>query len=100
MFEKVFEKYWKKANWIWRRYVVSFFKQLFCRHEEAVHSKAFCYDANPPHNRLRWGVMQRPACPKCGKILGKGEVVRDGMSRAEVAKFMRRLERQQMRDFN
>lgn len=96
----MFEKIWKKANWLWRRYVVRFFKELFCKHEQAVHSRAFEYDANPPHNRMRWGVMQRPVCCKCGKILGKGTVVRDNMSKSEMARFMRALKRQQARDFN
>lgn len=96
----MYEKIWKRANWLWRRYISGGCKRLFCKHEIAVHSKAFHYDANPPHFRIRWGVMQRPVCPKCGKVLGKGKVVRDGLSKAEVSRFMRLLHRQQMRDFN
>jgi hypothetical protein len=95
-----FEKYWRKANRWWRLHIEQPIKQIFCKHDRAVHSKALQYDANPPHQRYRWAIVQREVCPKCGKYLGKGKVVRDNLSTTKCRDIMRSLQRQQIRDFN
>lgn len=97
---KEFEKIWREAIRLWKKYVELPIKQLFCRHERAIHSKAMQYDANPPHQRMRWAIVQREVCPKCGKYLGKGKVVRSNLSVAKCRDIMLALERQQKRDFN
>lgn len=95
-----FEKYWRKANRWWRLHIEQPIKQIFCKHDRAVHSKALQYDANPPHQRYRWAIVQREVCPKCGKYLTKGKVVRDNLSTTKCRDIMRSLQRQQIRDFN
>lgn len=99
-FSLALERVWKKANRWWRRYVVLPLKRIFCKHDRAIHSKAMQYDANPPHQRMRWAIVQREVCPKCGKALSKSRVMKDNLSKTRCAEIMRQLERQQMRDFN
>ncbi len=83
---------------IFRQRLRTWWKQLWCRHKDrAVHSRAFEYVSNPHTGRLRWGIMQRPCCLDCGKILGKEELVRNELSRAQVAKTMRALGREMAR---
>lgn len=98
--EKLFVKYWKRANWWWRMHIELPIKQVFCKHEKACHSKAIQYDHNPPHGRYRWAIVQREVCPKCGKVLSKSRVWKDNLSKTKCKEIMLRLERQQMRDFN
>lgn len=74
-------------------------KQLWCKHDKAYHTRAELYDANPPHNRMRYSILQRPVCPLCGKDLGKWRIIRDGLSKSQAAKYMRAKERQMHRDF-
>lgn len=99
-FALAMERVWKKANRWWRMYIVLPLKRIFCKHDKAIHSKAMQYDANPPHQRMRWAIVQREVCPKCGKALSKSRVVRDNLSTTRCKEIMRQLERQQIRDFN
>lgn len=85
-------KLWKLLSKWW--------KQLWCRkHDKAYHTHAELYDANPPHNRMRYAILQRPVCVKCGKDLGKWRIIKDNLSKSQAARFMRASERQMHRDF-